>query len=84
MKHSSVNGLVNEQIVQEMYDMLVGNSRKVWITLRRLTLSRYSLKGRIEENLRSKIQEKVQLITLVIFVVLLIPGERIARISLHT
>ena len=28
MKHSSVNGLVNEQIVQEMYDMLVENSRK--------------------------------------------------------
>ena len=28
MKHSSVNGLVNEQTVQEMYDMLVENSRK--------------------------------------------------------
>ena len=28
MKHSSVNGLVNEQTVQEMYDMLVENLRK--------------------------------------------------------
>ena len=28
MKHSSVNGLVNETTVQEMYDMLLENSRK--------------------------------------------------------
>ena len=28
MKHSRVNGLVNEQIVEEMYDTLVENSRK--------------------------------------------------------
>ena len=28
MKHSSVNGLVNEQTVQDLYDMLLENSRK--------------------------------------------------------
>ena len=28
MKHSRVNGLVNEQIVQEMYDTFVESSRK--------------------------------------------------------
>ena len=28
MKHSSVNGLVNEKTVQEMYDMLLDNSRR--------------------------------------------------------
>ena len=29
MKHSSVNGLVSEQTVQEMYDMIVENARSV-------------------------------------------------------
>ena len=28
MKHSSVNGLVSEQTVQEMYDMIVENARR--------------------------------------------------------
>ena len=28
MKHSSVNGLVSEEAGQEMYDMIVENSRK--------------------------------------------------------
>ena len=28
MKHSSVNGLVDEQTVQEMYEMIVENSRR--------------------------------------------------------
>ena len=29
MKHSSVNGLVNEQTVQEMYEMLLESSRHI-------------------------------------------------------
>ena len=28
MKHSNVNGLVDEQTMQDLYDMLLGNSRK--------------------------------------------------------
>ena len=35
MKDISVNGLVDEQTVQEMYDMLVENSRKYLAAIQR-------------------------------------------------
>ena len=46
MKHSSVNGLVNEQIVQEMYDMIVENSRRFLDTPSSMDAKALPAKGR--------------------------------------
>ena len=46
MKHSSVNGLVNEQIVQEMYDMIVENSRRFLDTPSSMDAKAVQAKGR--------------------------------------
>ena len=58
MKHSSVNGLVNEQIVQEMYDMFVENSRK-YLDYSPSPADAKSLqfKGKDRKNRRNKVQE---------------------------
>ena len=46
MKHSSVNGLVNEQTVQEMYDMIVENSRRFLDTPSSMDAKALPAKGR--------------------------------------
>ena len=75
MKHSSVNGLANEQTVQEMYDMLVENSRKYLDYPLPADAKSLQFKGKDrKKHRRNKVQGKAQQITPVIFVVLLITG----------
>ena len=75
MKHSSVNGLVNEQTVQEMFDMFVENSRKYLDNSPSLPDAQaLQFKGKDRKNSQGQSTGKIQQITLVIFVALRIIG----------
>ena len=83
MKHSAVNGLVDENTVQQMYDMIVENSRKYLDAPSSAYAKVLQTKGKDRKNRRIKVLGKVRRIMRVIGVDQWNIGLRIVRISRH-
>ena len=82
MKHSSVNGLVNIETVQEMYDMIVENARIFWMYPRQQMLKRYSRELRIGKGCTSRLYQGIKVTYRVLIVDLRTIGLRIVHKSL--
>ena len=60
MKHSAVNGLVSEDTVRQMYDMIIENARK-YLDLPATVDARALQKGKDRKNRKNKLLEKARM-----------------------
>ena len=79
MKHTSVNGLVSNETVQEMYDMIVEHARSFLDVPRQQILRRYSQELRTGKEWTSRLYQGIKVTYRVLIVDLRTIGLRIVN-----